>query len=282
MSFHLSVLVGLSCLFAVTTGASDDLPHYHQGVLKPYALGPPQILLSQRDEGKLRSGRAVMQAMAADDDTRRMIMVQDIKAPANVVLGRIMDFQNYDTMVSGVDSCVNYVSYTEAGVQTVKSTYEISAVHMKFKYFVEHTYDPEQRCMTFHLDYSRRSDLDDSVGYWYVEPDGRQACRVYYSCECKLRGWVPGPVLNVLQKEALKKATTWVNAESLKEWHAMRACSANNPLVRFVDDVRSSVQQIKLPSVRPSPWLASRRRDAVQFVSAVRSGKARSSNVVIW
>ena len=43
------------------------------------------------------------------------------------------------------------------------------------------------------------------MGYWYVEPDGKQSCRVFYSCECKLRGWVPGPVLNVLQKEALKK-----------------------------------------------------------------------------
>ena len=59
--------------------------------------------------------------------------------------------------------------------------------------------------MTFHLDYSRRSDIDDTVGYWYVAPEGRASCRVYYSCECKLRGWVPAPVYNMLTKEALKK-----------------------------------------------------------------------------
>ena len=62
--------------------------------------------------------------------------------------------------------------------------------------------------MTFHLDYSRRSDLDDSVGYWYVEPTGRTTSRVFYSCECKLRGWVPPPVYSLLTKEALTKVCT--------------------------------------------------------------------------
>ena len=44
--------------------------------------------------------------------------------------------------------------------------------------------------MTFHLDYDRQSDLDDSVGYWFVQPKGAEKCRVYYSCDTKLRGWV--------------------------------------------------------------------------------------------
>ena len=48
---------------------------------------------------------------------------------------------------------------------------------MKFNYFMEHTYDPAQQCLTFHLDYDRKSDLDDSVGYWYVQPTSPDACR---------------------------------------------------------------------------------------------------------
>ena len=35
---------------------------------------------------------------------------------------------------------------------------------------MHHTYCPATRCMVFKLDYSRRSDLDDTVGYWYVLP----------------------------------------------------------------------------------------------------------------
>ena len=63
-----------------------------------------------------------------------------------------------------------------------------------------------------------RSDLDDSVGYWFVQPTGAEECRVYYACDTTLRGWVPGPVYNLLGKTALKQTTTWVNEEALKEW----------------------------------------------------------------
>lgn len=81
-------------------------------------------------------------------------------------------------------------------------------MHLKLQYYMTHYFDPKERCMTFHLDYSRRSDLDDSVGYWYVEPTGRTTSRVFYSCECKLRGWVPPPVYSLLTKEALTKVCT--------------------------------------------------------------------------
>ena len=40
-----------------------------------------------------------------------------------------------------------------------------------------------QNCMVFNLDYDRRSDLDDSVGYWFAQPTGPASCRVFYSCE---------------------------------------------------------------------------------------------------
>lgn len=36
----------------------------------------------------------------------------------------------------------------------------------------------------------RRSDLDDSVGYWYIQPTGAETCRAFYSCDTKLRTWV--------------------------------------------------------------------------------------------
>jgi len=219
-----------------------------------------------------------MQAITADDGvSRRLIMVQDIKAPHTVVMGRIMDLNNYPRMVSGVDGCVTYASSEEGGLRVVKSTYEISALHMKFKYFMRHEYDPSANCMTFALDYDRRSDLDDSVGYWYVLPTGRASSRVYYSCECKLRGWVPGPVYSLLTKEALTKATSWVERESVREWRASRSNLANEALVQFVSNVRESMANFaeRLPPpltrlVSPAEWIAERREAAVRFVSAAR------------
>ena len=87
--------------------------------------------------------------------------------------------------------------------------------------------------------------------------------RVYYSCECKLRGWVPGPVYSLLTKEALKKATVWVERESLKEYRSAGfkfsvpfngdAIVANIAKVR--EAVASKVGELKLPALPAMPEL---------------------------
>lgn len=273
-----ALLLGLT----LAAAATEDEPHYHRGKLSGYEIGPPSVLLSQSDEAKLRTGKPIMQAVESDTNgARRMVMVQNIPAPAHVVMGRIMDLEKYDRMVDGVNSVVNYVSTQEGNRQTVKSTYDISVLHMKFKYFMEHTYDSAERCMVFHLDYDKRSDIDDSVGYWYVLPTGRASSRVYYSCECKLRGWVPAPVYSLMTKEALKKATTWVSHESIKEWRATRHANPREQLARFVSNVRDSMDTVKMPALQPpllvNNWLNARKRDAVRFVSAGRPPMKGSS-----
>jgi hypothetical protein len=37
---------------------------------------------------------------------------------------------------------------------------------------------------------------------------------VFYACDIKTKGSVPGPVLNFISKSALKQATSWVKKES--------------------------------------------------------------------
>jgi len=278
---------------SLVAGASDSEPHYHDGKLTRYELGPPSVLLSDADEAKLRSGKPVMQVLEDELGARRLVMVQDIAVPPQIVFGRICDTNNYAQMVDGVNLCANYdTAQAEGGLRTVKSTYEIAVMHLKFKYFMTHQVDPAQHCMTFHLDYDRKSDIDDSVGYWYVMNQGRQSSRVYYSCECKLRGWVPSPVYNVMTKEALKKATTWVEREAVKEWRAMRP-GPGDALVRFVSDMRANMEQMQLPQLHLQPlnpqllqpprlvsnWLQGRKplRSAVRFVSAARPRKQPSS-----
>lgn len=131
-----------------------------------------------------------------------------------------------------------------------------------------------QNCMVFKLDYDRRSDLDDSVGYWFAQPTGPASCRVFYSCEVKLRGWVPGPVYNVLTKQALKQATTWVSTEAVKEWGLMQqGGSTHQRITRFVSSVRSQVDNFRLePPQLPDRFLTTGRR-AVRFVSSMAQPK---------
>jgi len=74
-----------------------------------------------------------------------------------------------------------------------------------------HYVDTAKGCVVWNLDYDRESDLDDSVGYWYIQPKTRESCRVYYSCDTKLRGWVPAPVYTILSKTAIKQAYTYAD-----------------------------------------------------------------------
>ena len=241
-----------------------------------FRSGKPNLLISSSDEQRLRQGESVMQAVASADGSRRMVAVQDIDVPVHVVMGRITDLERYDKMVQGVDSVVNYVSNEDGGVHTYKSEYKIHAGGLKFTYYMEHRCDMAQNCMVFNLDYDRRSDLEDSVGYWFAQPTGPASCRVFYSCEVKLRGWVPGPVYNVLTKQALKVATTWVSTEATKEWALIQnGCSPQQRFTRFVSNVRTRMDQLRVEPPRvqlPDRFLTTGRR-AVQFVSSMAQPK---------
>jgi len=259
----------VALLPAVAYAANDKAPHFHQGKLAPYEIGPPSLMLSSDDETELRAGNPIMQTVVADDScTRRLIMVRDIEAPAQVVMGRILDIKNYPRMVQGVDRVRNYLEASNPdGTQEVRSVYDIHVLHFKLRYFMKHVYDPAQRCLVFHLDYERQSDLDDSVGYWFLMPQGRSTTRVFYSCDTKLRGWFPAPVYNLLGKAALKQATTWVHGESLKEWALVQQKhSAEGAPKRFFrrmqeawDDAQTAkpLPEFRVPSL--NDWLEKRR-----------------------
>lgn len=145
-----------SALVVAARGASDSLPHFHRGKFSPYEIGPPSVSLSSSDEQRLAAGEPITQAYVnSDGHSRRLLMVKDIFAPADVVMGRILDFDRYKDMVKGCDECERYEMSESNGLKTIKCSYKIHAASMRFHYFMEHTFDPRQHCLTWHLDYRR-------------------------------------------------------------------------------------------------------------------------------
>lgn len=256
--------------------AQANTPHFHKGVLVPYEMGPPSMLLSQSDEAELSQGKPLMQVIVnPETSTRRLMMVRNIPAPSSVVLDRILDIDAYPRMVNGVDRTERYLSVDHKdGIQEVRAIYDIHALHMKFRYFMTHRYDSAQRCMTFRLDYDRRSDIDDSVGYWFVMPRDKASCRVYYSCDTKMRGWVPGPVYTLLGKTALRQATTWVNTEACAQWAAMQAEQGRMARMRgAADELSAKMRSAVRGMLENTPeeahrggWFQRRRAQAVRLV----------------
>mmetsp|Transcript_33723 Transcript_33723/g.110028 ORF Transcript_33723/g.110028 Transcript_33723/m.110028 type:complete len:286 (+) Transcript_33723:58-915(+) len=257
-------MFALILLLGGAFAANPDTPHPHGGKLSPYVLGPPTVLLSREDEEELADGKTIMRVISnrpADESreggARRLLMVRDVAAPKDVVLDRIGDFAAYPRMVKGCDACHVYKREGRPdGTEEVRCEYRIHALHLKFRYFMSHQIDPEAGCVVWNLDYERESDLDDSVGYWYIQPRGRQCCRVYYSCDTKLRKWVPAPVYALLSKTAVKQATIWVNNEAVSEWAKLRQQQGGGGPLGLGGAMRSArdAWERALPKGRAEPW----------------------------
>ncbi|MEQ1566738.1 MAG: SRPBCC family protein [Myxococcota bacterium] len=208
---------------ALGLGASEGLaadastPHPHRGVLRAYDGPPPRPTLTEADLATLGSGRPVLQQAQTTTGAGaagRALAVQDVHAPPNAVWARITDFGAYPRMVDHVLECEPYASDGDH----LRVRFVIGAPLVRIEYFIDHTYRPAEGWMTWRLDYDHTSDLDDSVGYWRVDPiagpGGAQWSRVTYSVELKAAGYVPAPLERAFATIGLTKATAWVKAES--------------------------------------------------------------------
>ena len=96
---------------------------------------------------------------------------------------------------------------------------KLGMMGVSLEYFIDHTYSAKNSVLTWTLDYSKLSDLIDSVGYWSAVPHPTKPgfTRLYYSVDAAFPSWVPGFIVNVLTSKALTDATGWVKVESEKE-----------------------------------------------------------------
>lgn len=196
--------------------------HYHRGLLSQYKPGKFGLTLDSKDESSLTSGKPVMKQIPDESgDSKqggRAICVQDVEAPKSAVWNQILDFDHYFGKVSKLKECKNYlVKRNPDGTFQIKTKMIVSALPgYNYEYYCDHTYYPKDDSITWSLDYDKLSDFDDVAGHWHVEdhPKKKGCSRVFYGCDIKFRRAVPGPVMNVLTKVALKSATAWVKRES--------------------------------------------------------------------
>lgn len=202
-------------LFALLSGpalaADASKPHPHQGLVRAWSGAPPAVSLNSTQEAALARGEPV-KIQSKRDGVGVGVAVQDVAAPPEKVWSKITDFRAYPRMVSHVTKCE---PYSRSG-DRVKVDFAISAMGSTYEYYVDHRVRTDQGYITWTLDYSRESDLDDSVGYWKVDahPTKPGWSRITYSVQVRLRGWVPGFVEDMLASRGLTDATSWVKRES--------------------------------------------------------------------
>ncbi len=219
MSVKRAILALLALAVAGSaSGADPGRAHPHQGVLPPFEPVPPEVALDAEQRASLARGEAVLTQLKARGGGRGMA-VQDIAAPPSIVLGRIADFRAYPRMVKHVRECVPYLEEGEE----VRVRFVLRVLGLRYEYYVRHVFRPAKGYITWTLDYSRESDLDDSVGYWYVtrHPTRPGWARLFYAVDMRTRGWMPGLLRSFIATKGLRDATGWVKreAEALQREH---------------------------------------------------------------
>lgn len=202
----------LALAIALPLWAADPtIPHEHQGVISSYKGAPPTVTLTEAELATLGTGAAVQKQVQVGNGGRA-VAVMDINATAERVWSRILAFDQYPLWVDNVTECSVYK--TEGS--DIYTRFLLSVMGSSVEYYIKHNLNRSAGWMTWTLDYSRQSDMNDSVGYWRVTPLSADPpkTRLEYSVEIQFKGWVPGFVVSMIQSKGVTNATSWVKKQS--------------------------------------------------------------------
>lgn len=203
-------------------------PHSHTGKVEPFQPGDPKVKLDGKALGILGAGKPY-QTQVQTKDSGRGLVVQDVNAPTDIVWGRILDYDNYSSMVPKTVESKNYniVPHNPSKSNNflekeIFTRMKVGFPMLKLEFFVRHfIFIHHHKSLTWTLDYKKESDFDDSCGYWYIIPhpdDPNEKTRLYYSVQVSMFDWVPKFVVDFLSSKALTDATAWVKKYSEIEW----------------------------------------------------------------
>jgi hypothetical protein len=210
----LTAFIGLHA-WGEARAANPNSPHPHQGIVEPF-LGPPTpATLDAEQLRALAEGKAIRTTLEGDRGARG-IAIQDIRASPDTVWNRIAAFSEYPGMVDYVVESEPYLVNENDNENDLRVRFVLKILGFRYEYYIRHDFRPDQGYMTWTLDYTRESDLDDSVGYWLVQahPQDPGQSRLFYSLDMRTRGWMPGMLRRMIARQGLREATGWVKREA--------------------------------------------------------------------
>lgn len=226
-SFIFGLITVLTTLLHATVDASSFTePHDHDGIVPPFAPGDPKIPLDKKALSTLSTGKP-HQTQIESPTGGRGLVVQDVDAPTEIVWEKILDYDNYYKMVPKTIESKNYnvvdvkPTKNDPLSQIIYTRMKVGFPVLKLEFFIKHLYYPSLNSMTWTLDYTKKSDFNDSCGFWYVVPhpdDPDNQTRLFYSVEVSMFDWVPKFVVDFMSTKALTDATAWVKKYSELEF----------------------------------------------------------------
>lgn len=206
------IVVSLIVNSPAALAASADEPHGHRGLLTPITSSPTPVVLTAAERASLEAGKYV-ERHSKGEDGGSGVAIQYINASPEVIWQTILNYPRYKDWVKNV---VNVSVYKRDG-DDLYVDMQTSVFGFKSRVFTKNIVRKAEGYMAWTLDYDRKSDVSDLVGYWRVVPvDGMEGVtRLEHSNSIVLKG-VPGFLVNYMTRDALSEGTAWVKREAEK------------------------------------------------------------------
>lgn len=209
-AFGLATYALISVLSSSAFASDPNIPHEHQGILTSYPGAPPIVDISRQEMVQLMNGETVMKQVDQGAGGQGVAIFW-VHASPDQVMDVVLDFNQYPNWIDSLNETESYSGPNCSPCVRMKTR----VLGFGVEWYNRHQQNREDRWITWTLDYSRNSDLDDSVGFWRFTPARRDGwTQVVYSIDVQLKGWVPGIVRRMLVSSGLEDATMWVKEQS--------------------------------------------------------------------
>ena len=211
-TFFAVISIILTLCSDTAQAASADKPQGHTGLITPISSAPDAVRLTDEERQILASGKHV-ERHTKNDSGGSGVAIQYIQASPADIWATILSYHRYKSWVKNVVHCA---VYNKDG-NDIYVDMQTSILGFKSQIFTKNTVRKDLGYMAWTLDYSRKSDVNDLVGYWRVEPVSEQpgTTKLEHSNSVMIKG-VPGFLVNYMTRDALSEGTSWVKREAEK------------------------------------------------------------------
>lgn len=201
-------------LSSATTQAGDKTlkAHPHPAMLKPITSSPKGIQLNDAELKSLENGESVLRQTKGEDGGVG-VAIQLIHALPSHIWDTVLNYDRYKEWVDNVDSCRVYKN--DQGKLYVDM--RTSVLWLDNAVFTINTIRKDQGYMSWVLDRTHTSDVQDMVGYWRIESlsENPPLSKLEHSTELIISG-VPDFLISYLMEDSLTEGTAWVKREAEK------------------------------------------------------------------
>ena len=183
--------------------------------LAPYTQAPDEIPLSKKEQDAFNNEKAIYKEIEVGTG-KRGIAIFKVNASAQKIWATIHSFPSYPEWIKGLRAADIYRSDGENIFVHFQASHWLLG---KTQWYVHHSFPSLDNITnnswgSWTLDYNKASDFRDSVGFWQVIEESKQASKVIYSVDLLFKKKTSAFIRRAALKRSLKDATQWVKEQA--------------------------------------------------------------------